>query len=190
MGKKSSKHKHQGKETSDSRADRRTRRRAERDMRESIKNGTETADAGKKGLAYYKGPARPEHSTPQDFFDKLNAKYNFTLDPCANKENRKCDYWFGPKSPFATDGLTTSWAGHNVFMNPPYGNEIKHWVEKAYVESQQDDTVIVGLLPARTDTKWFHDFVYHKTEIVFIKGRLSFSDAGPAPFPSMIVRWR
>jgi len=143
-----------------------------------------------KELAYYKGPAGPVHSTPQEFYDKLDSQYGFTLDPCANADNHKCDYWFGPDSPFATDGLTESWTGHRVFMNPPYGREIAKWIKKAHDEHKAHGITIVALLPARTDTRYFHDYIYHRTDITFIKGRLRFSNAGPAPFPSMVVVWR
>lgn len=84
-------------------------------------------------------------------------------------------------------------AGERIFLNPPYGSEAANWVAKAYFESQYAE-VIVGLLPARTDARWFHDFVYGKAEIRFIKGRLKF--VGPngsgrsATFPSMVVVWR
>ena len=81
--------------------------------------------------------------------------------------------------------------GGTVFCNPPYGREIGKWVQKAYEEAQAG-TPIVLLIPARTDTSYFHDFIYHKAEIRFIRGRLRFTDddgnaADPAPFPSMLV---
>ena len=75
-----------------------------------------------------------------------------------------------------------------VFCNPPYGRAISHWVRKAYQESRKADTTVVMLLPARTDTAWFHDYIYHRAEIRFIRGRLKFGDARQsAPFPSMVV---
>ena len=75
-----------------------------------------------------------------------------------------------------------------MFCNPPYGREISKWVEKAYLENKNNNTFVVMLLPARTDTKWFHDYIYNKHEIIFIKGRLKFNDGKqPAPFPSMLV---
>ena len=81
--------------------------------------------------------------------------------------------------------------GYNVFCNPPYGRAINAWVEKAYNESKKDNTLIVMLLPARTDTKWFHNFIYHKAEIRFIKGRLKFGGSkGDAPFPSMLAIYK
>ncbi len=126
-----------------------------------------------------------EWETPQDLFDKLNREFLFTLDACATKKNAKCMEYYTKKD----DGLSKNWQGKMVFMNPPYGREIGRWVKKASDESKKfDSPVVVALLPARTDTKWFHDFIYKKQEIRFIKGRLKFSNSkNSAPFPSMIV---
>ncbi len=124
-------------------------------------------------------------STPQDFYDKLNEEFNFNLDPCAYPENAKCSRYFTPE----IDGLAQDWGGYVVFCNPPYGRKIYDWVKKCYEESQKPNTTVVLLIPARTDTRYFHEFIYHKAkEIRFIKGRLKFgvSKAG-APFPSMVV---
>lgn len=122
--------------------------------------------------------------TPQDFFDKLDAEFHFTLDPCASDENHKCELYFTKEQ----NGLQESWGGNKVFCNPPYGRQIGKWVEKAYMESQKPDTTVVMLIPARTDTKWFHKFIYGKAEIKFVKGRLKFGGAdNNAPFPSMVV---
>ena len=78
--------------------------------------------------------------------------------------------------------------GYQVYCNPPYGREIKTWVEKAYFESKKPDTTVVMLLPARTDTKWFHEYIYENAEIRFVKGRLKFGNSkNSAPFPSMVV---
>ncbi|WP_193793318.1 phage N-6-adenine-methyltransferase [Clostridium botulinum] len=124
-------------------------------------------------------------ATPQDFFDKLNKEFNFDLDPCATKENAKCSKYFTKE----IDGLKQDWGGYKVFCNPPYGREISKWVEKAYKESKKENTTVVMLIPARTDTKYFHSYIYHKAkEIRFIKGRLKFGNAkNSAPFPSMVV---
>lgn len=120
-------------------------------------------------------------ATPQAFYDELNKEFNFTLDPCSNHENHKCEKYFTEED----DGLSKSWDNENVFMNPPYGSEISKWVEKA---SMARGGVVVCLLPARTDTRYFHNFIYHKAEIRFIKGRLKFGDSkNSAPFPSMVV---
>lgn len=126
-------------------------------------------------------------ATPQDFFDNLNEEFHFTLDPCANEENHKCDLFFTKEQ----DGLTKDWGGHVVFCNPPYGKKIADWVRYAYEQSQKQNTTVVMLIPARTDTRYFHDYIYGKAEIRFIKGRLKFGDATTAaPFPSMVVIYR
>ena len=125
-------------------------------------------------------------STPQDFFDELNKEFNFTLDPCADKENAKCDLFYTEED----DGLSLNWLGNIVFCNPPYGRAIKDWVQKCSEESKKIGTKVVMLIPARTDTKYFHEYIYNKenVEIRFIKGRLKFGDGkGSAPFPSMLV---
>jgi site-specific DNA-methyltransferase (adenine-specific) len=145
-----------------------------------------------KELAYYKGPSEIVNATPQDFFNALNEEFEFTLDPCANKQNHKCEKWFGPESPHGTDGLAESWQGHRVFMNPPYArNQIYHWVKKAYEESLDKNTLVVALIRSATDTKYFHDFCWKIAELRFVKGRLRFNNAqGPAPFPSLVVIWK
>lgn len=126
-------------------------------------------------------------ATPQDFFDNLNEEFHFTLDPCANEENHKCDLFFTKEQ----DGLTKDWGEHVVFCNPPYGKEIADWVRYSYEQSQKPNTTVVMLIPARTDTRYFHDYIYGKAEIRFIKGRLKFGDATTgAPFPSMVVIYR
>jgi len=126
----------------------------------------------------------PEHATPQDFFDKLDAEFNFTLDPCATRENAKCEEYLTK----ADDGLQHRWWGV-VFMNPPYGREIGKWMKKAY-ESSQEGATVVCLVPSRTDTRWWHDYAM-KGEIRFIKGRLKFGGSkNSAPFPSAVVIFR
>lgn len=124
-------------------------------------------------------------STPQDLFDRLNATYNFTLDVCAIPENAKCKRYLTPE----IDGLSVAWDGI-CWMNPPYGRAIKLWVEKAYLESQRG-CIVVALLPARTDTDWFHRWIYSKgLKIEFVRGRIVFGGAKwNAPFPSMIVEF-
>ena len=111
--------------------------------------------------------------TPQDLFDELDEEFDFDLDPCTNGENQKCDKYFTKEQ----DGLKQDWQGHNIFVNPPYGRQIKHWVKKCYEEGQKENTTVVMLIPARTDTRYFHDYIYHKAEIRFIKGRLKFSNS-------------
>lgn len=127
-----------------------------------------------------------EWETPQDLFDKLNTEFDFNLDPCATDENHKCDLYFTQEQ----NGLDVSWGGHSVFCNPPY-SQIGKWVEKSYREGCKDNTVVVLLIPARTDTRYFHNFIQHRAEIRFIKGRLKFGESeNSAPFPSMIVIFR
>lgn len=127
--------------------------------------------------------------TPQGFYDKLNKEFSFVLDPAATETTAKCKHYYTPK----TDGLLQSWDyGGAVFCNPPYGREIGKWVEKAYNEALKIKYPIVLLIPARTDTAYFHDYIYGKAELRFIRSRLHFTDecgntAYPAPFPSMVV---
>jgi len=124
--------------------------------------------------------------TPQSFYDELDKEFQCTLDPCATPENAKCEMFFTKEM----NGLTQNWGGCNsVFCNPPYGKEIGKWVKKAYEESKKNDTTVVMLIPARTDTAYFHDYIYHKAkEIRFVKGRLKFGQSkNAAPFPSMVV---
>jgi phage N-6-adenine-methyltransferase len=124
-------------------------------------------------------------ATPQDFFNQLDKEFHFTLDPCATKDNAKCKCYFTKE----VDGLKQDWSGEVVFCNPPYGREIGKWVEKCCEEGNRQHTKVVALLPARTDTKWFHKYIYHNAkEIRFVKGRLKFGNAtDSAPFPSMVV---
>ena len=125
--------------------------------------------------------------TPQQFFDELNKEFGFDLDPCALPSNAKCDRFFTPEE----DGLAQNWGGARVFCNPPYGKDISKWVRKSYEESKKPNTLVVMLLPARTDTAYFHDYIYHKAEIRFVRGRLHFNESkNSAPFPSMVVIFR
>lgn len=132
--------------------------------------------------------------TPRDFFNKLNEEFNFTLDPCCFPKSALCKKFFTPDD----DGLKQNWGGYTAFVNPPYGREIGHWVKKCHDEWQTQKVISVMLIPSRTDTRWFHDYILGKAEIRFIKGRLKFVDMdydgkeedrkiSPAPFPSMIV---
>jgi len=120
-------------------------------------------------------------STPQEFFDKYNAIYNFTLDVCATDDNAKCSTYFTKEQ----DGLSKKWTGV-CWMNPPYGREIVKWMKKAYESSLQGATVVC-LVPSRTDTQWWHNYAM-KGNIEFIKGRLKFGNSNnSAPFPSAII---
>lgn len=128
-----------------------------------------------------------EWATPQSLFDELNTEFHFDLDPCATNENHKCAKYYTK----ADDGLTKNWGGWSVFCNPPYGRQIGKWVRKAYEEAKKPETTVVLLVPARTDTKWFHEYIYGKAEIRFIRGRVRFGDSkNCAPFPSMVVVMR
>ena len=123
-------------------------------------------------------------ATPPEVFKDLDNEFKFTLDPCASKENHKCDKYFTKEE----NGLLQDWGGHRVYCNPPYGRTIGYWVEKAAKESRKENTTVVMLLPARTDTKWFHKYIYGRATIRFIRGRLKFGGSkNSAPFPSMIV---
>lgn len=134
-----------------------------------------------KQLAYYEGARSPVWATPWPLFNKLDAEFHFELDVCALPENAKCARYYSP----ADDGLARDWSGA-CWMNPPYGREIGKWVRKAYEESRRGATVVC-LLPARTDTAWWHDYAM-KGEVRFLRGRISFVGAsGPAPFPSAVV---
>lgn len=131
-----------------------------------------------------------DYCTPRAFFDRLNEEFHFSLDAAATDRSAKCPTYFTPE----TNGLKSPWAlagGGAVFCNPPYGREIGKWVRKAYEEAKDGKTVVL-LIPARTDTSYFHDYIYGKAEIRFIRGRLRFTDedgvsVGPAPFPSMVA---
>ena len=121
-------------------------------------------------------------ATPQWLFDALNKEFLFTLDPCSSHGNAKCQKHFTP----AENGLAQDWNDDIVFMNPPYGRQIGRWLAKAYSSARAGATVVC-LIPARTDTKWWHRFAM-KGEIRLIVGRLKFGEARhSAPFPSAIV---
>lgn len=133
--------------------------------------------------------------TPQDFFDRLDAEFHFELDAAATSKSAKCQRYFTPE----LDALNRPWeADEAIFCNPPYGRSLKKWIQKAYAESLSGRTIVM-LIPARTDTSAFHDYIYGKAEIRFIRGRLTFTDEYgnpqtnakgrpmPAPFPSMVV---
>lgn len=127
-------------------------------------------------------------ATPVALMAQLEEIYGpFTLDPCATAENAKAPTFYTP----AENGLTHSWAGHRVYMNPPYGRSIGTWVAKAWYEAYVNgDCDVVCLIPSRTDTRYWHDYVMAADEILFIRNRIYFSDGdGRAPFPSAVVRF-
>lgn len=124
------------------------------------------------------------HATPQEFFDKLDLEFNFTLDVCATSDNAKCKIYYTKQE----DGLMQPWHGI-VWMNPPYGREIGRWMEKANKATREGATVVC-LVPARTDTKWWHECAIQH-EVRFIRGRLKFGGAkNSAPFPSAVIVMR
>ena len=124
--------------------------------------------------------------TPQDLFDRLDAEFGFDLDACALPQNAKCAAYYTPEQ----DALSQPWDGV-VWCNPPYGRNIGKWVQKAREENRRNNNYIVMLLPARTDTRWFHDYILGKAEIRFVRGRLKFGGSkNSAPFPSMVVVFR
>jgi site-specific DNA-methyltransferase (adenine-specific) len=127
--------------------------------------------------------ATDQWATPQAFFNEWNSVFNFTLDVCADADNAKCARFFDRE----TNGLAQDWSLDVCWMNPPYGREISRWVKKAYDESRAGATVVC-LLPARTDTAWWHDYVLPFAQVVFVRGRLKFGDARTgAPFPSAVA---
>ena len=123
-----------------------------------------------------------EWATPQDLFDALDATFHFTLDPCATTENAKCAKFYTKEQ----DGLKQDWGGAVIWCNPPYGREIGKWVQRC----AEHKGVAVMLIPARTDTRWWHSYIDKNQDahVYFIKGRLKFGNAkNCAPFPSAIV---
>ena len=122
--------------------------------------------------------------TTKYLFDRISSIFNFSLDVCALPENAKCESYYTPKD----DGLSKPWRG-GVWCNPPYGREISSWVKKAYEESQKEyNSFVLMLLPARTDTRWWWEYVQGKATLFFIKGRVKFGDHNVgAPFPSVLA---
>lgn len=135
--------------------------------------------------------AKADWETPLDFYRQLDDEFKFDLDAAANRANHKAPHWFGPGG-WAEDALTVNWTdwGHkSIWCNPPYGRGIGEWVAKGY-NAAGDGATVVMLLPARTDTKWFHNYCIFG-DLRFIKGRLRFVGApASAPFPSMLVVFR
>lgn len=127
---------------------------------------------------------RLDWTTPVDLFNKLDSIYYFDLDAAASEENALCNFFYTEE----TNGLAHSWAGKRVWCNPPYGREIRAWTRKAAAESLQA-TLIVMLVPARTDTIWWHE-VIKTARVVYLKGRLKFGgQKNAAPFPSALLIW-
>ena len=131
--------------------------------------------------------ATDQWATPIDFFAQLDKEFRFNLDPCADDLNHKCEKYFTREQ----DGLSQNWGGCRVFCNPPYGRDICKWVKKSYEEGHKENTLVCLLIPARTDTKYIHDYILNRAEVRFIPGRLKFGGSkNAAPFPSMLVIYR
>lgn len=132
---------------------------------------------------------KEDWETPQDFYDKLNKKFNFEWDLAANAHNSKCRHYFDENS----DSLSQNWGGlnGNLFLNPPYGRNLKLWVKKAANTDLKGGQKLVMLIPSRTDTSYWHDYIFNHAEIKFLRGRLKFEVGGvsgdSAPFPSALV---
>jgi len=143
----------------------------------------------KKNLDVHFSSNSSEWETPWDLYRKLDKKYKFTLDPCATKDNAKCVKFYTKED----NGLSKDWSKDVVFMNPPYGKELTLWVEKAYNEYLKGATVVI-LMPARTDTSYFHKYICGVGKIKFLRGRIKFLKDGislnSAPFPSMLVEFK
>ena len=138
-------------------------------------------------LDVHHSSVKHDYGTPRAFFDRLNAVFKFTVDVCATHYNCKLSEYWGPED----DSLSFPWVEERAFMNPPYGRRLSKWTKHA---AEQTSSLVVGLMPARTDTRWFHNDVLPWAELVIlIKGRLRF-EGGPtndaAPFPTMLVVWK
>jgi site-specific DNA-methyltransferase (adenine-specific) len=130
---------------------------------------------------------RGDWATPQAFFDLVDAEFGFTLDAAASEGNAKCAQFYTE----ADDGLARPWTG-TVWCNPPYGRGIADWVQRGYDESRRGATVVM-LIPARTDTAYWHDYVMRAAEVRLLRGRLVFGTGearANAPFPSALVVFR
>lgn len=126
-------------------------------------------------------------ATPQEWFNYLDLEFKFTLDPCCVPETAKCELFFTP----VENGLAQSWQDHRVFMNPPYGDAIYDWMRKAYTEARDNGALVVCFVPARVDTRWWHEFAAKASDIRFPIGRVKFAGAtASAPFPVAVVIFR
>jgi site-specific DNA-methyltransferase (adenine-specific) len=146
----------------------------------STKGGLWKKASGAVGFSSTSG----DWDTPQAFYDKLDRQFSFTLDPCATEASAKCTKYYTKED----DGLVQDWGEQTVFVNPPYGRGIGVWLKKGYEESKKHNTTVVMLVPARTDTKWWHDYVMRAKEVHLVRGRLKFGTSdNAAPFPSAVV---
>lgn len=140
------------------------------------------------GAAYMSD--RMDWEPPTDLFASLDNEFHFTLDAASSETNHKCQKYYTLED----SAFDHEWGGETVFCNPPYGRAIADWDRKYSMEASRKNTLVVMLLPARTDTRWFQDYILDRAEVRFLKGRLKFETDGvpdgPAPFPSMIVVMR
>lgn len=113
---------------------------------------------------------KDDWETPQSLFDQLDEEFHFTLDAASNDQNAKCEHHYTAEN----SGLEHSWEGETVFCNPPYGRNIGDWIRKASQEASKPDTLVVLLVPARTDTRWFQNHILHRAEVRFLPGRLKY----------------
>jgi len=118
-----------------------------------------------------------ERGTPQEFFERLDNEFYFTLDPCANEDNHKCEKFFTEEM----NGLEQEWSNDIVWVNPPFGGDLRLWVIKCYDEAQKGTTV-VALIPVRSNTNWWHDYCMKAYEVRLIKGRMKFIDPEGVPY--------
>lgn len=140
------------------------------------------------GAAYMSN--RMDWETPTDLFASLDDEFHFTLDAASSETNHKRQKYYTLED----SAFNHEWGGETVFCNPPYGRAIADWVRKCSMEASRKNTLVVMLQPARTDTRWFQDYILNRAEVRFLKGRLKFETdsipGGPAPFPSMVVVMR
>jgi phage N-6-adenine-methyltransferase len=155
---------------------------------EGTGNAAVIGSAKTRNNGRYNGNGR-HWATPSEVFDPLHAEFGFTLDPCATAETAKCSTFYTE----ADNGLVQDWSVHRVFMNPPYGREVSAWTRKARDEAVRG-ALVVGLLPASCDLKWWHEDIVGRAEVRYIRGRVRFLTGGPYRasgfFPSVIVIWR
>lgn len=161
---------------------------AERRTIDSTENLAVVTTGKVRNNGRYNGNGR-HWGTPPEVFDPLHAEFDFTLDPCATPESAKLPRFYTE----AEDGLSKPWAGERVFMNPPYGREVYAWTRKAREEAQRG-ALVVGLLPASTDLKWWHEDIVGHAEVRYLRGRVRYITGGPYRasgfFASVIVIWR
>jgi len=156
--------------------------------------GAYIAEYGSEKSFYtHSGNSSISHSwqTPQHLLNSLYQVFSIDLDPCSPTRNKRtapvCSKMYYTQD---DDGLALPWFG-TVFLNPPYGNNLKLWIEKAKkeVETGNAETAI-ALIPARTDTLWWHNYIASYAHIIFLKGRLRFGNSKQsAPFPSALIIW-